>query len=57
MDGAQLLLNHAPIGVLVLLYMVPWANSFPVWGEVQMSTFALLLLVGISLYGGLDGVC
>lgn len=45
LDGAQLLLNQAPLGAIILLYGVPHADTFPVWHDLSKSTWGLLLLV------------
>ena len=46
LDRLQLAFNQAPHGALVLLYIVPWADTFPAWHEVALGTWAMLFMVG-----------
>ena len=45
MNSMQLLLNQAPIGSAMLLYVIPWTDSFPVLHEVPLNGWMLVLLV------------
>ncbi len=62
MDKLQLAFNQAPLAAVALLYIVPWTDTFPVWGKIPMSTWATLLMVYIinsikrSMLIGADGM-
>ncbi|GAB7363559.1 hypothetical protein MBLNU230_g3826t1 [Neophaeotheca triangularis] len=43
----QLLLNQAPVSVLVMLYVIPFADDVTVWSETGGGTFALIGLSGV----------
>lgn len=45
-NGFQLLLNQAPLGGVILLYVVPWTDKFPNLAEAPMNTWWLILLSG-----------
>lgn len=44
-SSMQLLLNQAPVSAFLLLYFIPWIDTFPVLSEVQISRWILILLV------------
>ena len=46
MSSLQLLYNHAPFSSLLLLYVVPFTDTFPVWTKVGMERWAMILMVG-----------
>ena len=46
MNSLQLLFNHAPCSALLLLYVVPFTDSFPVWTEVGVGRWAMIFMVG-----------
>ena len=46
MSSMQLLYNQAPLGGIMLLYIVPWADNLPSWNVAPMSKFMLVLLSG-----------
>ena len=46
MNGFQLLYNQAPIGGVVLLYIVPWTDKFPALDKAPASIWHLILLSG-----------
>lgn len=48
LDATQLLANESPLSSIVLLYVVPWADTLPVWKELPKNTWWLLLLVRLS---------
>lgn len=48
LDATQLLFNQAPLSSIVLLYVIPWADTFPVWNELPKNTLGLLLLVRLA---------
>ena len=45
MNSMQLLFNQAPLSVLLLAYAIPWTDSFPIWRDVTLSKWVLILLV------------
>lgn len=50
MNSMQLLSNQAPIGSAMLLYVIPWTDSFPVLHEVPLSGWMLVLLVSFACH-------
>ncbi len=48
MNSMQLLSNQAPIGSAMLLYVIPWTDSFPVLHEVPLNGWMLVLLVSFT---------
>jgi len=48
LDATQLLFNQAPLGSVVLLYVIPWADTMPVCNELPKNTSGLLLLVRLA---------
>lgn len=47
MNSMQLLFNQAPIGAVILLYIVPFVDTFPVWSEVTVNKWTMVLMVRI----------
>lgn len=47
-NGFQLLFNQAPVGGVVLLYVIPWTDKFPVFSVVPAHKWAMILLVSDS---------
>jgi len=47
MNSMQLLFNQAPYGAMILLYIVPFADTFPHWSEVPVGKWALILMVSV----------
>ena len=45
-NGFQLLYNQAPIGAVVLLYVVPWTDKFPALDKAPVSVWYLILFSG-----------
>lgn len=45
MSSMQLLYNQAPVSAGLLLYVIPFVDIFPTWGEVPVSKWVLILLV------------
>ncbi|MCJ1345195.1 hypothetical protein MMC31_003401 [Peltigera leucophlebia] len=45
-NGFQLLFNQAPIGGVLLLYVIPWTDKFPVFSVVPAHKWAMILLSG-----------
>ncbi|KAI7306279.1 TPT-domain-containing protein [Hortaea werneckii] len=46
-ESAQLLLNQAPVSVLVMLYIIPFSDDVTVWRSVSASTWSIILLSGV----------
>lgn len=49
MNSMQLLLNQAPLAAFMLLYVIPLADSWPVWKEVPTDQWMLILLVSVVI--------
>ena len=49
LNSMQLLLNQAPVGVLLLLFAIPIADTFPDWGKVAMDKWVLIGLVSAMI--------
>lgn len=47
MNSMQLLLNQAPYGAMILLYLVPFADTFPDWSRVPLGKWAMILMVSV----------
>lgn len=48
MNSMQLLLNQAPLAAFMLLYAIPFADTFPIWTEVPLSRWKLIIMVSYS---------
>lgn len=46
-NGFQLLYNQAPLGGVILLYVVPWTDKFPALGEAPMNVWWMILFSGL----------
>lgn len=46
-NSPQLLLNQAPIAVLLLAFLVPWFDTIPDFQEIPSDTLIALLLSGL----------
>ncbi|KAI7074750.1 TPT-domain-containing protein [Hortaea werneckii] len=46
-ESAQLLLNQAPVSVLVMLYIIPFSDDVTVWKSVSASTWSVILISGV----------
>ncbi|KAJ6256797.1 hypothetical protein Dda_8665 [Drechslerella dactyloides] len=46
MSSMQLLFNQAPVSSFLLLYFIPFCDTFPTWSGVQMNKYMLILLSG-----------
>lgn len=44
-NGFQLLYNQAPLGAVMLLYVIPWTDKFPVFSIVPGYKWAMIILV------------
>ena len=56
LNSMQLLLNQAPVGVLLLLFAIPIADTFPDWGRIDMNKWILIAVVSskIKLYSSVE---
>lgn len=45
MSSMQLLHNQAPIAAFLLLYVIPFVDYFPVWTEVALPRWILIIIV------------
>jgi len=46
-NGFQLLFNQAPLGALILLYVIPWTDRFPALDKAPVSVWWLILFSGV----------
>lgn len=46
MSSMQLLFNQAPVSAFMLLYVIPFADTFPVWSTVPSSRWIMILMSG-----------
>ncbi|CAK7273629.1 hypothetical protein SEPCBS57363_005747 [Sporothrix epigloea] len=46
MSSMQLLFNQAPVSAFLLLYVIPFVDTFPVWSSVQVSRWVMILMSG-----------
>lgn len=46
MNPMQLLFNQAPVSAFMLLYVIPFVDTFPVWTEVPMNRWLMILMSG-----------
>jgi solute carrier family 35 protein E3 len=44
-SSMQLLLNQAPVSAFLLLYAIPFADTFPVWSQVPINRWLMILMV------------
>ena len=45
MNSMQLLYNQAPVSAFLLLYVIPFVDTFPVWSEVKINRWLLIMMV------------
>jgi solute carrier family 35 protein E3 len=45
MNSMQLLFNQAPLAAFMLLYAIPFVDTFPVWSEVRINRWMLIMMV------------
>lgn len=50
MNSMQLLFNQAPVSAFLLLYVIPFVDTFPVWSEVPINRWLLIFMVSASLF-------
>ena len=46
-NGFQLLFNQAPLGGVLLLYVVPWTDKFPALQEAPMNKWIMIIMSGV----------
>ncbi|KAK7924062.1 hypothetical protein PG985_006116 [Apiospora marii] len=46
MTSMQLLFNQAPVSAFLLLYVIPFVDTFPTWTEVPVSRWVMILMSG-----------
>lgn len=44
-NSMQLLFSQAPLAAFMLLYVIPFVDTFPVWGEVPVNRWVLIFMV------------
>lgn len=44
-SSMQLLFNQAPVSALLLLYAIPFIDTFPTWSEVPVNRWFMILMV------------
>lgn len=49
MSSMQLLFNQAPVSAFLLLYVIPFVDSFPTWSTVPVNRWLMIMMVGIVL--------
>jgi solute carrier family 35, member E3 len=49
MNSMQLLFNQAPLAAFLLLYAIPFADTFPVWTEVPLNRWVLIMMVSCPM--------
>jgi solute carrier family 35 protein E3 len=47
MTSMQLLFNQAPVSAFLLLYVIPFVDTFPVWTEVPFNRWVMILMSGL----------
>lgn len=50
MSSMQLLFNQAPVSAFMLLYVIPFVDTFPVWSTVSVSRWVMILMVSFHNY-------
>lgn len=46
MSSMQLLFNQAPVSAFLLLYVIPFVDTFPVWAQVPVNRWVMILMSG-----------
>ncbi|KAI2472072.1 integral membrane protein [Annulohypoxylon bovei var. microspora] len=46
-SSMQLLFNQAPVSALLLLYVIPFVDTFPTWTEVPVGRWFMILMSGV----------
>jgi len=42
----QLLFNQAPVSAFLLLYVIPFVDTFPVWSQVPVNRWVMIMMSG-----------
>ena len=45
MNSMQLLFNQAPLAAFMLLYVIPFVDTFPTWTEVPINRWVMIMMV------------
>lgn len=54
MSSMQLLFNQAPVSALLLLFVIPFVDTLPVWSSVPLNRWIMILMVWLCpLFCGL----
>ncbi|KAI0869803.1 integral membrane protein [Hypoxylon argillaceum] len=46
-SSMQLLFNQAPVSAFLLLYVIPFVDTFPTWSEVPVNRWLMILMSGM----------
>ncbi|KAI0528485.1 integral membrane protein [Xylaria digitata] len=46
-SSMQLLLNQAPVSAFLLLYVIPFVDTFPTWSQVPLNQWLMILISGV----------
>ncbi|KAI1427067.1 integral membrane protein [Xylaria sp. FL1777] len=46
-SSMQLLFNQAPVSAFLLLYVIPFVDTFPTWSEVPVNRWLMILMSGV----------
>lgn len=49
MNSMQLLYNQAPMAAFMLLYIIPFVDTFPIWTELSINKWAMIMMVRFNL--------
>jgi solute carrier family 35 protein E3 len=49
MNSMQLLFNQAPLAAFMLLYVIPFVDTFPVWAEVPINRWVMIMMVSLGI--------
>ncbi|PBP20504.1 hypothetical protein BUE80_DR008637 [Diplocarpon rosae] len=47
MNSMQLLFNQAPLAAFMLLYVIPFVDTFPTWTEVPLNRWVMIMFSGL----------
>jgi solute carrier family 35 protein E3 len=47
MNSMQLLFNQAPLAAFMLLYVIPFVDTFPTWTEVPLNRWVMIMMVSL----------
>ncbi|KAI1369070.1 integral membrane protein [Xylaria arbuscula] len=46
-SSMQLLFNQAPVSAFLLLYVIPFVDTFPTWSQVPLNRWLMILMSGV----------